>query len=235
MRAELDEDALERRVGDFLAALERVVAVHQHLGLDDRHDAGLLAEGRVARQRMGIGVDREAARESPAPMSITARHLANRAPSSGYSSSRSRRPSRPSVIVSPGKPASAFAPASTLMPGIMPCWARYFGNGTPSQRLLAQGLVVQDHAADVARRRPGVVNSMLAVGAPALLRRFELDRVEALLDRAARLRRQPGCPCPGPPSPVQWRTSSVMIQPPSLTGCAGRRATGPALLRAAEE
>ena len=38
-------------------ALDRVVAVHQHLGLDDRHDAGLLAQRRVPRQRVRVDVD----------------------------------------------------------------------------------------------------------------------------------------------------------------------------------
>ena len=34
-----------------------MVAVHQHLGLDDRDDAGFLAQRGVARQRVGVGVD----------------------------------------------------------------------------------------------------------------------------------------------------------------------------------
>ncbi len=67
----------------------------------------------------------------PEPMVITARHFAKRAPRLAYSFSRSRRPSRPSVTFSPGNPASAFAPVSTLMPGMMPRSARSFGNGTP--------------------------------------------------------------------------------------------------------
>jgi hypothetical protein len=42
---------------DFAAALERVVAVHQHLGLDDRHQARFLAERGVARQCVRVGFD----------------------------------------------------------------------------------------------------------------------------------------------------------------------------------
>ena len=53
-------------IGDFLAALQRVVAVHQHLGLHDRHDAGLLAQRRVARQRFCIGIDRVGGRNARA-------------------------------------------------------------------------------------------------------------------------------------------------------------------------
>ena len=48
---------------DLLAALDRMRAIHQYLGLDDRHDVLFLAERRVARQRLGIGLDRKARRE----------------------------------------------------------------------------------------------------------------------------------------------------------------------------
>ena len=39
------------------AALDVVVAVHQHFRLDDRHDVGRLAERGVAGQRVGVGLD----------------------------------------------------------------------------------------------------------------------------------------------------------------------------------
>jgi hypothetical protein len=61
-----------------------------------------------------------------------ARHFAKRAPSPRYSSSRRRRPSRPSVIVSPSACARGFAPLSTLMPGMTPFEASSSGNGVPS-------------------------------------------------------------------------------------------------------
>ena len=56
---QLLEHGLEHRVGHFLAALERVVAVHQHFGLDDRDDVRFLAQRRVAGERVRIGVDGE--------------------------------------------------------------------------------------------------------------------------------------------------------------------------------
>src|SRR5918998_3377390 len=68
--------------------------------------------------------------DSP-PIAITARHLAKRAPSSLYSAKRPRRPSSPSVTVSPGAPESGFAPVSTLMPGRTSRAARYSGKGVP--------------------------------------------------------------------------------------------------------
>ena len=39
-------------------------AVHQHFRLDDRDNAGFLAQRGIARQRMGIGVDRPARRQA---------------------------------------------------------------------------------------------------------------------------------------------------------------------------
>ena len=66
-------------------------------------------------------------------MVMTARHLANLAPSSTYSSMRSRSPSRPSVTFSPSARASALAPVSTLIPGMIPQSWIIFGNGLPSE------------------------------------------------------------------------------------------------------
>ena len=44
----------------------RVIAVHQHFGLDDRHDVRFLAQRGVARERMRVGVDRELRRNARA-------------------------------------------------------------------------------------------------------------------------------------------------------------------------
>ena len=90
---------LQRARRHLVAALDRVVGVHQHLGLDDRDDPGLLAQRGVARERVRVRADAVRREGMPSPIVITARHLAKRAPSAWYSSSRSRSPSRPSVIV----------------------------------------------------------------------------------------------------------------------------------------
>ncbi len=68
----------------------------------------------------------------PSPIVITARHLVNRAPNLAYSARRSRRPSNPSVIFSPGNPASGFAPVSTLIPGMIPAWVNVSEKRVPS-------------------------------------------------------------------------------------------------------
>ena len=66
---------------DLGAALDRVVAVHQHLGLDDRHDAR--PPGRAPRSARARGRWPRCSRGSGcrSPIAITARHLAKRAPS----------------------------------------------------------------------------------------------------------------------------------------------------------
>ena len=119
-------------------------------------------------------------------MSITARHFANRAPSSRYSTSRARRPSSPSVTSSSGDFASGVAPLSTLMPGMMPGVFEHAHERAAVGGLLADRLVEEDHAADEVGRARGR-EQHLAVRAPAVLGRLAPDRVEALLDRAAAL------------------------------------------------
>jgi len=103
---------------------------------------------------------------------------------------RSRRPSSPSVMVSPGNPASGLAPVSTLMPGIILLLARYVGNGGTVFSLLPYRFIVQNDPTDVSariRRR----EQHFAVGAPIFLGRFQVDGVEPLADGArALVRRQ---------------------------------------------
>ena len=116
---------------DLGAALQAMRAVHQHLGLDDRHQTGLLRQRRVAGQGVGVGVD--AGRRRP-PLA-DAEHrppLGEARPSDAYSANRLPRPSSPSVTTSSGKPASGVVPRSTLMPGIMPRRSNSSGNGVPS-------------------------------------------------------------------------------------------------------
>ena len=121
----------------------------------------------------------------PSPIEMTARHFANLAPSSRYSFSRSRSPSRPSVIVSSGALASGFAPRSTLIPGMTPCCSST--RGTASRRERTGGSSRRkDHAADVVGRALGR-EEHVAVRAAALLGGLDPDRVEALLDRARAL------------------------------------------------
>ena len=53
--------------GDLIAAVDVVIAVHQHFGLDDRHDAFVLAQRGIAGERMRIGADAGIARHGAGP------------------------------------------------------------------------------------------------------------------------------------------------------------------------
>ena len=68
----------------------------------------------------------------------------------------------------------------------MPSLLRYCGKRRAVFGLLAQRLVVQDHAADVVGGARGG-EQHFAIGAARFFGRLQLDAVEALLDRAARL------------------------------------------------
>jgi hypothetical protein len=131
LAVELVEQRDERGLRDVEAAIDVVVAVHQHLGLDDRHDPRLLAERGVAGERVGIGVDAIGARDVLADVDDRA-PLGEAGAELVIFGSRSRRPSRPSVIFSPGAAARSLAPVSTLMPGTAPASAISLTSGVPS-------------------------------------------------------------------------------------------------------
>ncbi len=67
-RDALDPQFLERLVEDALghlnAAVDVVIAVHQHFRLDDRHDLRGLAQCRITGQRMRVDADRGHARDT---------------------------------------------------------------------------------------------------------------------------------------------------------------------------
>src|SRR6185436_6463880 len=59
---ELTEHGIEYGIGHVLAPRQRVVAVHQDFGFDDRGNVRFLAQCRVAGERVRIGVDGETRR-----------------------------------------------------------------------------------------------------------------------------------------------------------------------------
>jgi len=117
----LDVELLEDRAKDFLGYLrtssQSVVAVHEDLGFDDRDEAAswhkaaylasacALASMQPRWEFRRPGQSRRATWQSVRPSERTEQAFA--------------RPSRPSVTFSPGWPARSFAPASTLIPGMI--------------------------------------------------------------------------------------------------------------------
>ena len=174
------ENAFQNHLGNLEVAIDGVIAIHEHLRFDNRNQPGFLAEGDEARQCMSVGLEASAAGIF-VPIVITARHFVKRAPSLPYSASRSRNSSRPSVIVSPGKPASGFAPLSTLIPARMPWLLSASGNGMPAAvfwRIVSSNKI----APLIKSPSPGVVKSISryarrfssVAGMPVLLNRFSM-------------------------------------------------------------
>ena len=117
---------------------------------------------------------------------MTARHLAKRAPSPRYSTSRSRRPSRPSVTTSLAQNGSGLVPLSTLMPGMRAGLLDQLDQRRAVVGVLPDGLVEENDAGNVFRHRFGAAEQHFAVVAPRHRRELDADGVEALLDGAGR-------------------------------------------------
>ena len=179
---QLVERPLQRARGDVVAALDRVVGVHEHLGLDDRDDAGLLAERGVAGERMRVRADARDRRDAVSDRD-------DRAP---------LREARAEAAVLLEPCAQAVEPlrdllareAREVVSARVDLDARddaLRGQQLGKRRAVVGGLtdrlVVEDHPADrVLHLRRG--EEELAVEPPVLLGRLDADRVEALLDRA---------------------------------------------------
>ena len=54
---QVGEDALQSPVRNPIARFDAVVAIHQHLRLNDWHQAGLLRQRRIASQGVRVRVD----------------------------------------------------------------------------------------------------------------------------------------------------------------------------------
>ena len=90
LKIELLERGLQNALGDGIASVGVVIAVHQHFGLNDRDDAFLLAQRGIAPRARGVG-------QMQAWLGIfgpsrSPRHLANLAPRLRYSITGSRKP-----------------------------------------------------------------------------------------------------------------------------------------------
>ena len=171
---------------DLVAPLERVVAVHQHFGLDDRDDALVLAQRGVARERVRVHVEAEtrrdvrADRDDRAPLREARTELAvldeTRAqPVETVGDElvgRLRERRRALVDLDAGDDALRLEDLR-----------RAGGRRTAFWRIVSSNRITPLTWSAA----PGGREQHLAVGAPAVLGRLAPDRVEALLDRAAAL------------------------------------------------
>ncbi len=182
---QLLEHGRQRVARHFFATLDAVIAIHQHFRLDDRHNARFLAQRRVARERVSVGVDRELRRiaradvdhgaplgEARTQLVVLGETLAQAVETFG-----DRLVCKAGHRLRAGVDLDARHDAELLQ--ILRERRAVLG-------LLADRLVVQDHAADVVGGT-GRSEQHLAVSAARLFGRLQLDGIEALLDRAARL------------------------------------------------
>ena len=178
-----------------------MAAVHQHFRLDDRHDAVLLAQRGIAGERVARW--RGCRCRSACRRRCRSRRATWRSGRRACDIRRAARarPSRPSVMTSPGQNGSGLAPLSTLMPGIEPACLDDLDQRRAVLGLLPDGLVIEDDAGDVFRHRLGRAEHHLAIVAAVVLGGLHADGVEALLDGARGSRRRPGCPCRERPWP----------------------------------
>jgi hypothetical protein len=116
---------------------------------------------------------------SRSSISITARHLANCAPSCRYSASRSCKPSSPSVTLLPG--CSGLGALVDLDARDDSPARQQRGEWDVIARALAQAFVEQDDAAESACYAVGGKQDF-AVAPAVFFGGLELDRIEAFLD-----------------------------------------------------
>ncbi len=160
-----------------------MVAVHQHLRLDHRHDLVGLTEGGVAGQGMGVGLDRPPGRNAggdvdhPPPFGEAGAALVG----AGQAV--------PEAIQALGHRLAREAGQGLGALVHLDAGDGAGGDHEVHQRravggVLPQGLLVEDHPADEVAHGVGGAEQELAVVAPVGLVGVHADGVEPLLDRA---------------------------------------------------
>jgi hypothetical protein len=179
------EDLGQGVAGGHLAALDGVVAVHQHLGLDDRDQPGLLGAGGEAPEGLGVGPDAAGGGDA-VPDGDDRPPLGEpglKVPVGGQPVGQAVQALGDLLAREPGQ---SLGPGVDLDPGNDALAGQDLGQWGAVGGPLAQGLVIQNDAADELGRPLGG-EQQLAVGAAVVLGALDLDGVEALLDGAAAL------------------------------------------------
>ena len=181
MRVKLRKDTSEHPRGGDLAAVDVMGAVHEHFRFDDRHKIDFLAQGRIARQRMGVGangvVGGNVVRvdfhhgapfgESCPELLILCEPVAQSVQAFGHFVARLQcQRLRAFIHLDAGQDAPV---------------PEQFGEGRAIAGGLAQRFLIEYDAADITFDAFGG-EKYFAVPAPRFLGRFHPDRLEALLD-----------------------------------------------------
>ena len=217
--AELPEDGVQRARGNVEARLDGVVAIHQHLGLDDRNEPRFLRQRGVARQRVGVRPDRVLARpvipdcEHRAPLGKARAELAVLRESLAQAVEalrdrlawRQRERLRARVDLDAGEdPALLEQPRERRS----------------IRGRLVERLVEQDHAGDPRLDASGGEEE-LTVCAPVLPRSTRARSTRIAVRSCRCSRRLPGCPSPGATSAsAVVARSGVAMSPPNAASTA---------------
>ena len=179
------EHGVERGLGRLEAALDGVVPVHQNLGLDDRDHPRLLTQGRVARERVGIGLDRPIRRKAGADRDHGA-PLGEAGPQRGVLGEPLAQPVEAFRHLLPGRGRERLRAPVDLDARNDPLAREDLDQRRPVVRLLADRLVEEDDAAHVVRHARGG-EEHLAVAAAGLLSVRDAQRLEAAPDAGVTL------------------------------------------------
>ena len=179
------EHGAQGGLGHLGAAFDRMLAVHQHLGLDDRHQPGLLRQRGETGERLGVGMDaggagevradgnhRAPLGEAGAELVVLGQPVAEAVETLGHHLA--------------GGAGEGLGALVDLDAGDDALAAQRLDERAAVGGALAERLVEQDDARDELARAGGGEQD-LAVRAAVLLGRFDVDRREALLDRRRRL------------------------------------------------
>jgi hypothetical protein len=162
-----------------------VLTLHQNLGLDDRHDAGLLAEARIACERMGVRLDAAMGRSPLADPD----HRSPLGEASAQLAVLAQAAAQPVESLRDGLPAEARERlgAQIHLDARQDARARQeLGEGRAVVARLPKGLVVHDHAADAVGRALRCEHQP-PEAAPRLRRRLDPDGLEPLRHRGIAL------------------------------------------------
>ena len=168
---EAAEDRAQRAVGHLVAALDRVRAVHQHLGLDDRDEPALDAQRRVARERVGVGLDAGVARDPVADLDHGPPLREARAEAAVLADPLAQAVEPLGDLLELRRRASGLVPLSTLMPGRMPALLEQLP-GRACRPSAFWRIVSSKRITPLMNcSTPGRGEEQLAIGAAVLLRR----------------------------------------------------------------
>ena len=168
LRVKLVEDRSQHCLRHLAAALQGVLAVHEHFRLDDRDQSGFLAQRGIARQRLRVGLD-------AAPAGNAVAHGDDRAPLGEAGAHLRSTPQAVAQAVQAFGDLLAGMAGQVLGAGVdldagddARLRSSDLDEGSAVSVSLADRLVVQDRAAD-ALAETGRGHDQFPIGAPRLL------------------------------------------------------------------